>query len=51
MSTDEQPEDITNGDASGCPVNSSPGCAGAGDLGRSDMNADLHRPSTYLLRT
>ena len=45
MTTHEQPEDITNGDTSGCPVNSSPACAGAGDLGRSDMNADLHRPS------
>ena len=45
MTTHEQPEDITNGDTSGCPVNSSQACAGAGDLGRSDMNADLHRPS------
>ena len=43
MTTHEQPEDITN--ASGCPVNSSPAYAGAGDLGRLDMNGDLHRPS------
>ena len=45
MSTHEQTEDITNADASGCPVNSSPACAGAGDLGRSDMNIELQRPS------
>ena len=45
MSTHEQTEDITIADASGCPVNSSPACAGAGDLGRSDMNIELQRPS------
>ena len=45
MTTHEQSDDITNGDTSGCLVNRYPVCAGAGDLGRSDMNTDLQRPS------
>ena len=43
MSTHEKSEEITRGDTSSLHINSSQACAGAGDLGRPDMDSDLPR--------